>query len=324
MPWQDEGAESTVARIDQKAFSGLARRPRRRTTGAALLLLAPYLTLLLVFGIGPVVYAVYTAFTRVDLLTSEQSFSASANWSEVATDPRLGEATANVGRYLALWLPSLLLLVVTIALLAQHRRGRFSAAVRFACYVPGAISGSAAALVWLFMVTPEYSPFGPGLRALGFDSSSETITSGSLPVVLSVIATAVTAGGWIVVLYAALNALPAELMEAAAIDGASPLQTALQIKLPLIKNYLALMLISSFAYGTQLFVEPQVMRAAFTGQISETWSVNQLAYFFATQEGDFGKAAALSLLLMLVGVLLAVAVMRRTDFYATDATKDRR
>jgi multiple sugar transport system permease protein len=188
--------------------------------------------------------------------------------------------------------------------------------------VPGAISGSAAALVWLFMLTPEYSPFGPLLRAVGLQSSSETITSESLPVVLSVIATAVTAGGWIVVLYAALNALPEELLEAATLDGSSAWQTAWHIKLPLVKNYLALMLISSFAYGTQLFVEPQVMRSAFTGQISETWSVNQLAYFFATQEGDFGKAAALSLLLMLVGVLLAVLVMWRTDFYATDARRD--
>ena len=83
---------------DRRTWASRLSRPRRRTTGAALLLLAPYLVLLLVFGIGPVVYAVYTAFTRVDLMTNEQSFSVTANWTEVATDPRLGEATANVGR----------------------------------------------------------------------------------------------------------------------------------------------------------------------------------------------------------------------------------
>lgn len=300
------------------------RRRRRLPHGVApYVFLAPYAVLLLSFGLGPVGYAVWTSLHRYDVELNADVFNGLENWRAVLTDDRLLRSTVNVGTYLVVWLPAMLVLVLVIALLAHQRTGRFSTAVRLACYVPGSVAGSAAALMWLFMLTPDYSPFGPLLRAMGFQSSSDTITQDSLPVVLSIIATAVTAGGWIVVLYAALNALPQDILEAARIDGASALQIALRIKLPLVKNYLSLMLISSFAYGTQLFVEPQVLRSAFTGQISETFAVNQLAYHYATREGNFGQSAALSLILMSVGVVVALIVIFRTSFYATDADRER-
>ena len=67
------------------------------------------------------------------------------------------------------------------------------------------------------------------------------------------------AGGWIVVMYGALNTIPHDLEEAARIDGAGPLTIALRLKLPLIRKWIAYMVILSFATGTQLFVEPQLV-----------------------------------------------------------------
>jgi multiple sugar transport system permease protein len=85
----------------------------------------------------------------------------------------------------------------------------------------------------------------------------------------------------------------------------------------------AFVLISSFASGSQVFVEPTVLSTGAPGQISPTWSVNQLAYVYATQDGDFGKAAALSLALLAVGVLAAWIVITRTRMYATDSSDSR-
>lgn len=304
--------------------AAVPRRRRRPSHGVApYVLLAPYALLLIAFGLGPIGYAMWTSVHSYDVELNADVFNGLENWRAVLTDDRLLTSTWNVSKYLIVWLPAMLLLVLVIALLAHQRAGRFSAAVRLACYVPGAVAGSAAALMWLFMLTPGYSPFTPLLEAMGFASSSDTITQDSLPVVLSIIATAVSAGGWIVVLFAALNALPQEIIEAARVDGASALQIALRIKLPLVKNYLSLMLISSFAYGTQLFVEPEVLKSAFTGQISQTFAVNQLAYYYASQEGNFGQSAALSLMLMAVGVVVALVVIFRTRFYATDADRER-
>ena len=75
------------------------------------------------------------------------------------------------------------------------------------------------------------------------------------------------AGGWIVVMYGALNTIPTELEEAARIDGAGPITIALRLKLPLIRKWVAYMAILSFATGTQLFVEPQLVNQASLGLV---------------------------------------------------------
>jgi multiple sugar transport system permease protein len=283
---------------------------------APYLFLAPYLVLLLFFGVVPTGFAVWVSLLKPDL-----SFAGLANWQSVLSDYRLPPAIANVGAYLGLWLPVMLLLVTSLSLLAHQRGGRVSAVGRFSWYLPGAVTGAAAALLWLFMLSPGISPFSPLLELFGVDSGSELLGGSGLAVVLTVMATMVTAGGWIVVVYAALETVPQEVLEAARVDGASGRQIALHVKLPHIRPQLTLMLISSFAYGTQIFVEPQVLRTAFPSQVGATWSVNQLAYYFATQGGDFGKAAALSLMLLSAGLLVAVAVITRTDLYATDAKR---
>ncbi|MBT2224855.1 carbohydrate ABC transporter permease [Nonomuraea sp. NEAU-A123] len=289
--------------------------PRRRHV-APYLFLAPYLVFLLMFGVVPAVYAVGISFE-----TPDAAFAGLENWAAVLTDARLLPSARNVVTYLGMWLPTMLLFVTGLSLLAHHHGGRISAASRFAWYLPGAVTGAAAALLWLFMLSPGISPFSPLLRLAGVSSGTDLLGGQGLPVVLTVMATMVTAGGWIVVVYAALNTVPGEILEAARVDGANGWQVTMRIKAPHIRPQLALMLISSFAYGTQIFVEPQVLRSAFTSQVSETWSLNQLAYFFATQRGNFGMAAALSLMLLGVGLLVAVFVIARTDLYATGSRK---
>jgi multiple sugar transport system permease protein len=123
------------------------------------------------------------------------------------------------------------------------------------------------------------------------------------------------AGGWIVVLYGALTAIPKEIIESAVLDGASAWQIARLIKLPLIRGYIVFILVVSLAQGFQVFVEPTVLATGATGQISTTWSINQLAYSYATDQSNYGRAAALSILLLLVCVGLAVLILKKTNFY---------
>jgi len=71
--------------------------------------------------------------------------------------------------------------------------------------------------------------------------------------------------------------IPTDLEEAARIDGAGPIGIALRLKVPLIRKWIAYMVILSFATGTQLFVEPQLVTQASLGLVPDTWSSNQLA-----------------------------------------------
>jgi multiple sugar transport system permease protein len=84
----------------------------------------------------------------------------------------------------------------------------------------------------------------------------------------------------------------------------------------MIRGYVAFILIVSLANGFQVFVEPQVLAAAAPGRVSPYWSVNQIVYSYATGEANYGRASALSLLLLLVCVTAAVLVVTRTRFYS--------
>lgn len=286
-------------------------RPNRRARSAWLFLL-PYLLFVLAFAITPLLYGIYLSFSR-----RGGGFTL-GNWTAVLADDRVTTAVKHVVIFLIAWLPSLVVLVVAVALTLHARRGRFGSVMRFVYFVPGAITGAAAALLWLFMISPDVSPFGPLLRWAGITSASQAIGGPDLPFVLAVMSLFIHAGGWIVVVYGALVALPMDLMDAASIDGCSAWQLAWRIKLPLVRRWVVFMVITSFAVGSQVFAEPEVMATGSPGAISPTWSINQLAYYYATREFDFGKASALSLLLLGACLVAALLLLFGTRFYRTD------
>lgn len=305
-----ERAQAQPSVVVQKAG---VRRVRRRTPAWGFL--APYLILLLAFGIAPAVYGLYQAFVVTSVI-GPSSFSLYQNFADVLSDYRLPGAVGNVLIYLVIWLPLLLVVVFTLALVLDAKRNRIAAITRFISYVPGAVTGSAAALLWLFMFSPSVSPVG-GFLGLFAQKNGDFLSDRTFPIMLAVMGIAAGAGGWIVILYGALTAIPQEVIESAVVDGASPWQTAWHIKLPLIRSYIAFILIVSVAQGFQVFVEPTVVASGAPGQVSQTWSINQLVYSYASQNSNYGRASALAILLLLICVALAVFIIKKTNFYST-------
>jgi multiple sugar transport system permease protein len=290
----------------------MPKRGLRSARGAAFVL--PYLPFLIVFGILPMIYALYLAVTNGD-----GGWAGIENFTKTVRDYRFLPAFGHVLIYTTVWLGSLIVLVVGLALLLHGRANRVSSTFRFLFYIPGALAGASAVLVWLFMLDPSVSP-GSFLLKNVFDAHLfvESIAPGKLPFVFAMIAFWTGAGGWIVVMYGALNTIPHELEEAARIDGAGPVTVALRLKLPLIRKWIAYMTILAFATGTQLFIEPQLVNQASLGLVPDTWSSNQLAYQMAFRYGDFNAAAAISIDLILVALIAAVVIVRRTGLFDTE------
>jgi multiple sugar transport system permease protein len=273
-----------------------------------------YLPLLIVFGIVPMAYALELAFTK-----DGGGWVGFKNFTRTFNDYRFGSAFEHILVYTAAWLVALVVLVVALALLLHSRANKVSSTFRFLFYLPGALAGASSVLVWLFMLDPVVSPGSWFLHhILGADLFVQSIAPGKLPFIFAMIAFWTGAGGWIVVMYGALNTIPHELEEAARIDGAGPLTVALRIKLPLIRKWVAYMAILSFATGTQLFVEPQLVNQASLGMVPDTWSSNQLAYQLAFRYADFNGAAAISVDLLAIGLVAAVIVVTRTGLFRTD------
>ncbi|WP_329260032.1 sugar ABC transporter permease [Actinoallomurus sp. NBC_01490] len=275
---------------------------------------AAYVVLLLAFGVVPTVYAIYFAFTDTDA-----RFAGFSNFTAAAADFRFASAVGHVALYLLIWLVALVVLVVGLALLL-HRltASAVSRSLRFLYYIPGALAGAASAMVWLFMLDPTVSPAGFLLRAAGLGTFGRVIEPGHLAVLLALIAFWTGAGGWIVVMYGALNTISSDVIEAARIDGAGPWQIARHIQIPLLRKWIVYMVILAFAAGTQLFVEPQLLSQASNGVAGRDYSLNQLSYDFAFQNNNVNTAAAISVELLVVGLVVAGLFVARSGFFDAD------
>ncbi|CAM5701613.1 carbohydrate ABC transporter permease [Streptomyces canus] len=287
-----------------------ARNPVGR---AGYVFVSGYVLLLLAFGVLPTCYAVWLALSN-----SRNQLVGIGNFTRTFTDYRFGPAFLHIGLYLVVWLAGLMILVVLLSLMLHGRMRRTSTSLRFLFYLPGALAGVASVLLFLILLDPAASPVGWLLKGFGWNTLAQVNAPDHLPVLFTVIAFWTGAGGWIVVMYGALNSIPDEILEAARIDGASTLQIALRIQIPMITKWIAYMLILAFAAGTQLFVEPQLVSLASWGMIPDSWSPNQLSYQYAFQAGDFNGAAALSVDLLILGLACAALVVFRTGLFERD------
>jgi multiple sugar transport system permease protein len=299
-----------VTTIDQTAVrpvrGGQSAKPRngsveRAQSRIGVAFVSLYTLFLVVFGILPSLYAIYLAFTK------KGAFVGFDNFIKVFKDYRFLPAVEHVGVFLIVWLIGLVVFVVLLALMVHSIGIRWlSGSMRFIYYIPGALAGASSVMLWLFVLDPTVSPVSGLLQLLGISSLVGAVESTRLPFVLAVIAFWTGAGGWIVVMYGALNNISRDVIEAARVDGAGPIRTAWSIQIPLMRKWIAYMVIMSFAGGTQLFVEPRVLSQASRGVVGQDYSLNQLAFLYAFKQNDFNGSAAISLVLLAVAFALSI------------------
>lgn len=300
-----------MTRASDSPARARARRAPWRAVGAGHAFVAGYVILLVAFGIIPVAYAIYFAFT-----SAGNTFAGLSNFTQSAHDFRYLPALGHTGVYLLAWLVALVVLVTSLAIvLHQLPVRRLSAPVRFLYYIPGALAGAASVMVWLFMLDPTVSPAASVLHLLGYGTFGDVIQPGHLAILFAMIAFWTGAGGWIVVMYGALNNIPHDVMEAARIDGAGAWRIARYIQVPMLRKWIVYMVILAFAAGAQLFVEPQLISEASLGVAGRDYSPNQLAYDFAFQNNNVNYAAAISVELLVISLVVAAVFVTRSRFF---------
>ena len=309
----------TAAPTKERQWAPLRLR-RRPQTGAsaqafaAYVFSSGYVLLLLVFGVLPMVYALYLSFTK------SGQFVGLDNYVKAVGDFRFLPAVQHVAAFLVIWVVTLTVLVTLLALIVHAVRVRWlSSTARFLFFIPGAFAGAASVMLWLFLLNPSVSPVSFVLKWFGYTNFVQAIDLNNLPLIFTVIAFWTGAGAWIIIMYAALNNISNEIMEAARCDGASAIKTAWYIQLPLIRKWIAYMVVISVAVGTQLFAEPKILAQASRNQIPKHYSLNQLAYVTAFgPQADFNSSAAISMLLLVVAAGLAAFFVFRGGLFDRD------
>jgi len=223
-------------------------------------------------------------------------------------DPDFVASLVRVAWFSLVQIPTMLAIALVLALLLDSQTARLRRFHRLAIFVPYAIPGVIAALMWAFLYDPRLSPLTQALGQVGLDP--DFLSPSRILFSIANVVTWTYAGYNMIVMYAALQAIPAELYEAAAVDGAGQLRIAIAIKIPLIRPALVLTAVFSIIGTLQLFTEPQVLRTI-TTSIASTYTPN-MAAFSAASANDYSYAAALSLILAAVSFVFSFGLLRRT------------
>ena len=271
----------------------------------------PYLFLLISFGLIPIIMAILE-------VPHESRVNPDGGWDAftiVLQDFRFLPAVKNVLGFMAIFVPTTIIFVITMALMLDVNPTAWKKWLRMAYIVPAAISGAVAVLVWYALLQPAFSPIKEPLSWVGITTSGQIWQTKNLVYIFAIMAFFAIAGNWILIQFGSLQSISGEVIEAARVDGCSAFQIAMRIKLPLIKKYIVYMGVLIFAGGLQIFVEPQLIDGGIYSGIAEAWSLDQLAFELAFTSGDFGGASALSLMLLVPSFLGALVVIFKTDMF---------
>ena len=295
------------------------RQPRqilRRRTLVPYLFLLPFVLLFILFFIAPLIYAIYQSMLQshrsgLGLGAATVSFSGLTNFADVLHDPNFAASVGRVLLYGIVQVPVMLGLALILALFLDSTVARFKPFFRLAFFVPYAIPGIIAALLWGYLYDPALSPIVKGVQVLGLPRP-DFLGAGSVLWSIANIATWTYTGYNMLIIFAALQAIPHELYESARIDGCSGWYIAWHIKIPLVVPTLILTCIFSIIGTLQIFGEPQVL-SAISNNISSSYTPVLYAYNTAFNYNNYNYAAALSVVLALVICVLSFGFLRVTQ-----------
>ncbi len=285
------------------------------------LFVLPHTVFLVLFAIAPAIYALVISFASFESGTPRFFEAGADNYVRAYGDTRFLPSFWHVTQFLLISVPLGAIGILAIAALVHARQDRVGTTMRTVYFIPGAVAGPILALLAIFMLDPRISPFAPLIQGLGFESIGKLASGDRLPWVFSIMFFFAAAGGWVAIFYGAFNGISREVTEAAIVDGCGPVRLAWSVKLPLVRPYVIYMLVLTFAANVQLFVEPQLLAKAPGATVGKYWSLNQLGYAYAFELADFGSAAAISMLMLGVGLAGAILIIRLTGFFRTDVAE---
>ncbi|WP_320782065.1 sugar ABC transporter permease [Streptomyces sp. CRN 30] len=287
---------------------------RRRELGAAALLMTPFFLLLTVVFLIPVGTAVWLSFFQDDqpglgFGPERTVFVGLRSYAAVLTDPTFLGGLGTVALYCLVYIPLMVVGALALALLLDAGVVRLRSWAQLALFLPHAVPGIIAALIWLYLYTPGLSPV---IDLLGRADITVNFLGVStvLPSIVN-IALWSNLGYNMVIFYAALQAVPREVIEASVVDGAGPVRTALQVKTPLVRASIVMVAMFTLIWALQLFTEPMLLSQS-TPMINSRFSPSMYIYDAAFNRNNYGLAAAASVVLLICTIALSYGVTRWT------------
>lgn len=283
-------------------------RFERSSPLALALFLLPAAILLLLFLVYPVIYTIRLSVDR-GLGGNFTRFVSLDNYITLFNDPTFIQAIINNILWLVFYTGFVIGIGLVIAVVAM--RVRYETIIKAIVFLPMAIAATALAVIWEFVYLPDPSIGllnaittalgGPAISWLG----DTTWVNAAL------IATGIwgSVGFATVILSAALKGIPAEILEAARTDGANELQIFWRIILPMVSLPISVLAVTLMVNVVKLFDIPYVMTHGGPGTASRVIAFQM--YIQGFQAGQFGEAAAVAVVMLLLMIPIMVFNVRR-------------
>jgi multiple sugar transport system permease protein len=284
------------ARSDQRGV--LARRKRLRQIGIPYIFLSPFLILFVLFLILPPLYAFWISLFE-ERLVGGTVFVGADNYLRALQDGAFWEGIRRMAIFGVFQIPVMLGLALVFALVLDSGVVWFRNLFRLGFFLPYAVPSVVAALIWGYLYGPNFGPFAQIARHLDVPPPQFLSESWMLASIANIV-TWEFVGYNMIIIYAALQAIPAELQDAGAVDGAKGWQIALYIKIPLIVPALLLTGVFSIIGTLQLFNEPSIMEPLAPAVIVDNYTPNLYAYRLAFTNQAYNYSAAISFVLAAV------------------------
>ncbi|MDL2301504.1 sugar ABC transporter permease [Lachnospiraceae bacterium OttesenSCG-928-D06] len=278
-------------------------KKKRKFDRVAFAFIAPAFILFTVFVILPTISSVYYSFTSWDGINPNVKFVGLANYKEIFSSSRFANALKNTLILTVLISVFENAIALGLALLVDNVRW-FKNFFRSAFYIPVLISGIVSGFIWKIMYNYNFGTINAVLKGIGLeDARQDWLGNSSLTLLMVGIVLIWKGAGYYMVIYlASLQSVSPELLEAAQIDGAGPLQRFRSITIPLISGAFTINFTLSLINGLKVFDQINVMTDGGPGFTTET--LVYLLYKVGFNEGRQGFGTAVGIVLLFLIIML--------------------
>ena len=292
---------------------------RQEALAGYAMILVP-MVLFLVLNIGSILYAMFISVWRWNVRTGPVEFRGIDNYTKALSDPVFQQAITNTLYYTAIWVPLTMAIGLFLAVIVNQKiRGQTF--FRGAFYFPSIASSAAITTLWIFIVSP-YGLFNqvrgvmginPLFEALGFNATQDWLGDYHTAMNSVIILNAWTTSGTFMLFYlASLQAIPHEVYEAAAIDGAGAWDTFRRITFPLLRPGHFFVATVGVIGGLQLFDQALIAGGPDGAPVNSLMTMVLYLYNRAFKRVDFGQAAAIGVVLFVV--IFSATLLQRLIF----------
>ncbi|WP_416393525.1 MULTISPECIES: carbohydrate ABC transporter permease [unclassified Curtobacterium] len=264
-----------------------------------MLLLVPFLLFFIATFVAPIVYALVTSlFSQssgggLGLSKQETIFVGLGNFVRVFQDDAFWAGTLRVLIYGVVQVPFMTLFALLLALALDAMMSRLKRALQVLYFLPYAVPGVVAALIWTYLYVPQLSPVVQLLQNFGV-SSNVFLDPSTILLSIANITTWSWTGYNMIIILAGLQAIPRDQFEAARLDGANEWRIAWHIKVPSVSGAIGLSVLMSIIGTIQLFNEPTIMRTV-SNNIGSDFTPMMMGYNALSTDPGFSSAIALSM-----------------------------